>query len=145
MAKTTVQEGGCMCGKVRYSISGNPLRATICHCRWCQRRSGSAFGVELVFTKEQITFQSDACTVYRHLSDESDRWIDQHFCNTCGTGIGLTLEAVPSIQSISAGSLDDQNWHALADLERRHVFVRSARQWSLIPDHDEQFEQHFRP
>lgn len=138
------QEGGCVCKKIRYRISGSPLRVTICHCTWCQRRTGSAFGVELVFEKDQVVFQSDSVSVYRRISDESGRWLDQKFCNTCGSNIGLTLEAVPSIQSISAGSLDDQNWSALAGLDRRHVFVRSARQWSAIPDDVEQFEQHFR-
>ncbi len=139
-----LQGGGCVCGKVRYSISGTPLRATICHCTWCQRRTGSAFGVELVFEKNQVQFHSDSLSVYRHRSDESGRWLDQHFCNACGSGIGLTLEAVPSIQSISAGSLDDQNWPALVHLARRHVFVRSARQWSVIPGNVEQHEEHFR-
>ena len=136
--------GGCVCQKVRYTISGAPLRVTICHCTWCQRRSGTAFGVELVFEKNQIQFHSDSLTVYRHLSDESGRWLDQHFCSTCGSNIGLTLEAVPSIQSISAGSLDDQDWSELTRLERRHVFVRSARDWSVIPDDVEQYEEHFR-
>ena len=136
--------GGCVCKKIRYDIIGLPLRVTLCHCNWCQRRTGSAFGVEIVFEKDQIVFQSDALSVYRHISDESGRWLDQHFCNTCGSNIGLTLEAVPSIQSISVGSLDDQSWTELASLDRRHVFVRSARQWSVIPDDVEQYEEHFR-
>ena len=141
---TKLQGGGCVCKKVRYSISGSPLRATICHCTWCQRRTGSAFGVELVFNKDQVLFHSDSVSIYRHISDDSGRWLDQHFCNTCGSSIGLTLEAVPSIQSISVGSLDDQNWIELTRLDRRHVFVRSARLWSVIPSDVEQYEEHFR-
>lgn len=144
MESPVLQEGGCVCNKIRYSISGSPLRVTICHCTWCQRRTGSAFGVELVFEKDQVVFHSDSVSVYRHVSDESSRWLDQQFCNTCGSNIGLTLEAVPSIQSISAGSLDDQNWSELTRLDRRHVFTRSARQWSVIPEDVEQYEQHFR-
>ncbi len=139
-----LQSGGCVCKKIRYSIRGEPLRITICHCSWCQRRTGSAFGVELVFEKDHVKFQSDSLSVYRHVSEISGRWVDQHFCSTCGSNVGLTLEAVPSIQSISAGSLDNQNWSALDQLDRRHVFIRSARQWALIPDDVEQFEEHFR-
>ena len=139
-----LQQGGCVCNKVRYSISGRPLRVTICHCEWCQRRTGSAFGVELVFEQDQIQFHTDSPSVYRHVSDESGRWLDQHFCNTCGTNIGLTMEAVPSIRSIAAGSLDDQNWSELSSLDCRHVYVRSARHWSIIPDEVEQFVEHFR-
>ena len=139
-----LQSGGCVCKKIRYSIHGSPLRVTICHCTWCQRRSGSAFGVEVVFEKSQIRFDSELPSVYRHISDESGRWLDQHFCSTCGSNIGLTLEAVPSIQSISAGSLYDQNWSELAKIDKCHVFAQSARQWSVIPDDVEQFEKHFR-
>ena len=74
-----LQSGGCVCKKIRYSIHGSPLRVTICHCTWCQRRSGSAFGVEVVFEKSQIRFDSELPSVYRHISDESGRWLDQHF------------------------------------------------------------------
>jgi len=144
MNSPKIKNGGCVCKKIRYSISGSPLRVTVCHCMWCQRRTGSAFGVELVFNKNQIQFHTDSLSVYRHISDESGRWLDQHFCNTCGSNIGLTLEAVPLIQSISVGSLDDQTWSELTNLDRRHVFVRSARQWSEIPGDVEQYEEHFR-
>ena len=37
--------GQCVCGKVTYTVVGEPARITICHCKWCQRRTGSAFGV----------------------------------------------------------------------------------------------------
>jgi len=144
MEMSEQQGGGCVCRKIRYQLVGAPSRITVCHCTWCQRRTGSAFGVELVFEKENIVFQTAAPSVYRHISDISGRWLDQHFCNTCGSNIGLTLEAVPSIQSISAGSLDEQDWSVLGNLTRRHVFTRSARAWSVIPEHLEQFEEHFR-
>ena len=136
--------GGCVCRKIRYSIKAKPLRVTICHCTWCQKRTGSAFGVEVVFEKDQVLFESAVPTVYRHLSDKTGRWLDQHFCNTCGSNMGLTLEAAPPIRSISVGSLDDQSWSELTELDTRHVFVRSARQWSLIPGDVEQYEEHFR-
>ncbi|MGQ7847081.1 GFA family protein [Granulosicoccus sp. 3-233] len=142
---TELREGGCVCGKLRYCLRGLPQRVTICHCTWCQRRTGSSFGVELVFLEDQVRFRSGAPSVYRHVSDVSGRWLDQHFCNNCGSGVGLTLEAVPGIQSISAGSLDDQDWLELASVRKRHVYVRSARQWTSIPDDVECFEEHFRP
>ena len=72
------QQGGCVCGQIRYSLTSLPLRATICHCTWCQKRTGSAFGVELVFEKNQIRFHSDTPSIYRHISDLSGRWLDQH-------------------------------------------------------------------
>lgn len=139
-----MQSGGCVCAKVRYHLKGAPLRVTICHCNWCQRRTGSAFGVEVVFERSQVHFLHDSVSVYRQVSDESGRWLDHHFCNTCGSNIGLTLEAVPGIQSIAAGTLDNQDWSELLAVDRRHVFVRSARPWADIPTDVEQYEAHFR-
>ncbi len=100
--------------------------------------------MELVFEKSQITFTEQTPTIYRQISDETGRWLDMHFCNKCGSNIGLTLEAVPTVQSIAVGSLDDQDWPELVELDCRHVFVRSSRQWSIIPGDVEQYEEHFR-
>jgi hypothetical protein len=136
--------GRCICGNVSYKIKGEPKRVTICHCDWCQRRTGSAFGIEVVFDTEKVIVNDEAITRYRHISDESGRWLDQHFCSNCGTNIGLTLEAVPAVRSIAAGTFDDPNWLKLETYPRRHVYTRSARDWALIPDNVERYEQHFR-
>ena len=37
-----IREGGCLCGTVRYRVKGNPVRASVCHCTFCKRRTGSA-------------------------------------------------------------------------------------------------------
>jgi len=141
---TNQRTGGCVCGSVRYSISGEPKRITICHCLWCQRRTGSAFGVEVVFDESQITITGDSLSSYRHISDESERWLEQHFCEKCGSNIGLTLESVPGIRSMAAGSFDDKSWIESDKIPSKHVYTRSARTWSDIPVGAECFEKHFR-
>ena len=138
------QTGGCVCGRVRYACSAAPLRVTVCHCQWCQRRTGSAFGIQVVYAREQVQFTHAEPARYRHISDESGRWLDQEFCSTCGSNIGLTLEAAPEIQAISAGTFDDPSFVDATQLDFRHVFVRSARSWSNIPADLEQYELHFR-
>ena len=91
--------GGCVCGAVRFKAIGEPSRVTICHCRWCQRRTGTAFGVEVVYSTDQVEFTKGETTRYRHVSDESGRWVDIEFCGRCGGNMGFTLEAVviPSV------------------------------------------------
>jgi len=138
------KKGQCVCGSVSYVITGEPKRVTICHCKWCQRRTGSAFGVEVVFDDHQITINDDSVTRYRHTSDESGRWLDQHFCNKCGSNIGFTLEAVPGIRTIAVGTFDDPSWLQSEEIQCRHVYTRSAQHWVSIPDDVEQFEKHFR-
>ncbi len=143
-AASVRHEGGCVCGAVRYRTQGLPLRVTVCHCTWCQRRTGSAFGIEPVFAREQIVDLSGTPTIYRHVSDISGRWLDVEFCATCGSNLGFTLEAVPEIRTRAAGSFDDPAWIDPADMEFRHVFARSARPWSRIPDDVQVWEAHFR-
>lgn len=141
---STQHEGGCVCGAVRYVTEGEPERVTLCHCTWCQRRTGSAFGTEAVFKEDAVRFTKGAPQIYRHLSDESGRWLDQHFCARCGTNLGLTLEAVPGIRSIPAGSFDDPSWISPTRQQFRAVFLRSSRDWSAVPGGIERHEVHFR-
>jgi hypothetical protein len=136
-------EGGCVCGAVRYAAQGDPLRVTVCHCTWCQRRTGSAFGVEAVYPEDAVALAGEIRT-WRHVSDESGRWLDQHFCGRCGTNLGITLEAVPGIRTIAAGTFDDPSWLEPEKYPFRYVYLRSAQSWSNLPDGVERYEAHFR-
>ena len=46
--------GGCLCGDIRYEVTGSPQRVFICHCTDCQQQSGSAFGMSLVVNEEDF-------------------------------------------------------------------------------------------
>jgi hypothetical protein len=118
---------------------GEPRRVTICHCQWCQRRTGSAFGIECVFDDAQVEFLGEPPREYRHTSDETGRWLDVRFCQKCGCNLGFKLEAVPGIQTIAAGTLDDPSRISAERQHFRHVFTRSRRDWSII---SEQVECH---
>ena len=48
-------EGGCDCGAVRYRMETAPLFVHCCHCRWCQRESGSAFALNAMIESERMT------------------------------------------------------------------------------------------
>jgi hypothetical protein len=48
-------KGGCLCGAVRYTAETDPTSATVCHCRDCQKFTGSAFAVLVRATKEAVT------------------------------------------------------------------------------------------
>ena len=55
-----VHEGGCVCGGVRYRTTGMPARAAACACTWCQRRTGSAFGLSVYFEEANVEFLQGA-------------------------------------------------------------------------------------
>jgi hypothetical protein len=134
-----------MCGAVRFRVTGEPSRVTICHCAWCQRRTGTAFGTEVVFNSDQVEMAGTEIARYRHVSDESGRWLDVEFCRRCGTNLGFTLEAVPGVRTLPAGAFDDPTWITSDRYKFRHVFLRSRREWSDLSPYVEQHERHFRP
>lgn len=140
---TQFHEGGCVCGAVRYTTRGEPSRVTVCHCTWCQRRTGSAFAVEPVFDEEQVEIRGVPRSRYRHVSDVSGRWLDLEFCPTCGTSIGFTLEWRPGARVIDAGTFDDPSWIRSDRHEFRHIFLSSAQAWSEVPGGVEKYERHF--
>jgi hypothetical protein len=138
------RNGGCVCGSIRFKATGEPLRVTLCHCTWCQRRTGTAFGTEVVFEEAQVAISGSEVGRYRHRSDESGRWLDIEFCRRCGANLGFTLEAAPGLRTLPAGAFDDPSWIRPEDITFRHVFLRSRRSWSDLSPRVEQYERHFR-
>jgi hypothetical protein len=61
-----MHDGGCLCGSLRYRVTGEPVRSTVCHCRFCQRVTGSAYLVEPVFLKHQVAFTVGEPKIYDH-------------------------------------------------------------------------------
>lgn len=132
-----IHEGGCLCGSVRYRTTGAPVTTTVCHCTFCQRRSGSAFGEAVLFRIEQVELSGGPLVTYEHRSDESGRWLRLEFCPRCGTTVTWTGERRPGMRSMAGGTFDDRNWFRIA----RHIWTRSAQPWVSIPVEVECFEK----
>ena len=90
-----IHEGGCLCGAVRYRAKNEPERKSICHCRNCQRRTGSAFGIGAYFREADVELHGELRT-YELRSDESGRWLKMQFCPNCGGTVTWTVEAFPA-------------------------------------------------
>ena len=56
------REGGCLCGAVRYRVKNDPMRGGVCHCRSCQRRTGSAFGIGAHFKEADVEVRGELST-----------------------------------------------------------------------------------
>lgn len=97
--------GACLCGKVRFIASAEPGFVGVCHCRNCQRQSGSAFAVVLGFPTAAVSMQGELKT-YTDTGD-SGKSLFRKFCPECGSSIATEVEVMPGMIMLKAGSLDD--------------------------------------
>ena len=130
-------EGGCVCGAVRYRVKNEPVRHSACHCTFCQRRTGSAFGLGAYFKEEDIEILKGELKTYEHRSDESGRWLRLQFCPNCGTQVTWIVEALPGMRGIGVGTLDDPKRIRI----RRFGWFRSAHPWITPPVGFEVYEK----
>ena len=93
--------GGCQCGSVRYAITGPLSRASICHCRMCQKAFGSFFAPLVGMQAADFGLTRGVLGVFK-----SSDLVERGFCRDCGTP--LTLRDIDSDRiEIAIGSLDD--------------------------------------
>lgn len=97
--------GGCLCGQVRYSFQGEPLIVAVCHCRHCQRQSGSAFSLVVAVPDGAIAQTGPTKT----FADWGTSGLPVHrvFCPECGSPITSRIEVMPGVTFIKAGTLDE--------------------------------------
>jgi hypothetical protein len=94
---TTTRAAACSCGQLHLTADGDPIRISMCHCLACQRRTGSAFGIQARFTSDQVHVVGRS-SEYVRVSDESDaREHVFHFCPDCGATVFYTSPTEPDL------------------------------------------------
>lgn len=104
----TIISGGCSCGKARFSASADPTFVAVCHCIACQKASGSAFAVVVAYPAEALTVTGEVTTY----DSKGDSGLAKHyrFCPTCGSPVFSSVDAIPGMLMVRAGSFDDPSW-----------------------------------
>jgi hypothetical protein len=97
--------GGCACGAIRYECAAEPMFALNCHCRDCQRASGSAFCPVLYVPRPALTIAGQSR--YYEVRAASGNSVSRGFCPHCGSPVFIQAELVPDLQGLRAASLDD--------------------------------------
>jgi len=119
--------GGCLCGAVRYESTGEPGFALLCHCRDCQRQSGSAFAAGWRVPAAGFRVTQGEPKLYVRAADSGNE-ITRAFCPECGTMLFLRVSARPDLVAIRVGTLDDPSgFRPEAD-----IFVKSAQPWDYM-------------
>ena len=116
--------GGCLCGAVRYESEGDPLFSLQCHCRDCQRSSGTAYIAAIRVPAAGFRITRGMPKRYVAKADSGNE-ITRVFCGDCGSPLYVQVSTRPDIVGIRVGSLDNPSgFRAEAD-----IFVKSAQPW----------------
>lgn len=116
-------EGGCLCGKVRYSADAEPAFVGVCHCKNCQKGIGAAFATVVALPQPALNVQGDL----KSFSDRGDsgQTLYRRFCPECGSSVMDEAEAMPGMVMILTGTLDDSSWVK----PQMEIFCDSAQPW----------------
>ncbi len=82
----TIRTGGCACGAVRFTTTGEPRRSGLCHCLTCQKAHGAPFYPFVVFARDQVELSGPVA------SWQSTPAYDRRFCTACGSRVASTSE-----------------------------------------------------
>ncbi|MBK8321469.1 MAG: GFA family protein [Betaproteobacteria bacterium] len=123
-------EGGCDCGAVRYRLLAKPLFVHCCHCRWCQRESGSAFALNALIESERLERLAGEPEMVRTPSESGYGQLFAR-CPACRVALWSHYAgAGPAAAFVRVGTLDDPDrWPP--DI---HIFTRSKQPWVVIPE-----------
>lgn len=105
-------DAACSCGQLRLTAEGDPIRISMCHCLACQRRTGSAFGIQARFTSDQVRVVG-RYSDYARTSDEDDLIVHVfHFCPDCGATVFFTESTAPDAIKVPIGVFADPSFPA---------------------------------
>ena len=131
-------EGGCACGEVRYRLSGPPMFVHCCHCKDCQRQTGSAFVLNAIIETDRIALLSGVPEAVGVPTD-SGRPHDVHRCPRCRTALWSDYGRRPKLRFVRVGALDDPS----ALPPDVHIFTRSKLPWIALPAATPAFEVYY--
>ena len=97
--------GGCECGALRYECSAVPIMAGHCHCRSCQKASGTGHSSHLMVPRAAVRISGEA-SFYERPAD-SGNTVRRAFCPTCGAQVYGESSGFPDTLVLRAGSLDE--------------------------------------
>ena len=119
-------EGGCLCGKVRYTADAEPIFVGVCHCSTCQKGSGSAFNSVVALPKLAVSVTGTLHT-YEGKGDTGNPTY-KRFCPECGSPVQVEAAIMADVVMIPTGTLDD----ASALTPAMQIYCDSAQSWALL-------------
>ncbi len=131
-------EGGCACGAVRYRVTSAPLFTHCCHCRDCQRQTGSAFVLNLLIEADRVELLAGSPRPVDVAREEGRPPQRMFRCPDCQVAV-FSEYGRPQLRFVRAGTLDDPSGVA-PDV---HIYTRSKVAWLTLPESVPAFEAYY--
>lgn len=118
--------GHCSCGAITYTCDAEPVLTGLCHCRDCQRQTGTASSLVVAVPAGSLHISGDTLASFATIGEEHQTNTNRFFCTGCGSPIVSRVDAMPDLEFIKAGTMDDTS-----DLEPTvEFYTRSAHAWA---------------
>jgi hypothetical protein len=122
-------EGRCTCGAVRYRMTSKPLFVHACHCRWCQRETGSAFVLNAMIEADRVILLSGKVDVVDTPSNSGEGQKISR-CPRCRIALWSNYAgAGDAVRFVRVGTLENPD-RLPPDI---HIFTMSKQPWVVIP------------
>ncbi len=120
-------KGGCLCGNIRYSLSEAPVMVAACHCKNCQKQTGTAYSVLLGVTATAVSIDQGQLKTYADIGT-SGLPVERKFCGDCGSPILSDAKAIEGLLFIKGGTLDDTSGLTVGT----EIWCDSRADWSVL-------------
>jgi hypothetical protein len=128
-ADTVSLDGGCACRAIRYRMTSRPMFVHCCHCRWCQRESGSAFALNAMIEADRVVLLSGVPDVIMTPTN-SGKGQKVVRCPNCRIALWSHYSgAGDAISFVKVGTLDVPD-RLPPDI---HIFTASKQPWVILP------------
>lgn len=127
---TFTAEGRCACGTLRYRLLSRPLFVNCCHCRWCQRESGSAFALNAMIELDRVELLAGAP---EQVDTPSASGAGQRIarCPSCRVAVWSHYAgAGPLVAFVRVGTLDEPDRLP----PQVHIFTTTKQPWVILPE-----------
>ena len=123
-------DGGCTCRQLRYRLTSGPLFVHCCHCRWCQRETGSAFALNAMIETDRVQLLCGAPETV-HTPSHSGKGQQIVRCPACRVAVWSHYAgAGEAVSFVRVGTLDEPD-RLPPDI---HIFTASKQPWVLLPE-----------
>ena len=120
--------GRCQCGAVTFTLAGAPIMMTQCHCKDCQRATGTGHISLARFKRDEVAISGETKTFA--VKADSGNINTRHFCADCGSRLFGENSAFPGMINVTAGSVDDNSWFS----PQRVLYKKAQPAWDITAE-----------